>query len=142
MSSFWLGNLYLLLMMICAAASQIVLKALLNETGPIELNWSFVQQLYFPGKFFRFMLSLVLLVAALPLWYMSLSRLDLSYAYSVACLSLVIVTFLSVVFLHETVSVKMWCGIALILLGTILLSVDQSVATTENSQRKANSSST
>ena len=126
MSTFWVGNLYLLLMMLCASGSQILLKALLNETGPIELNWSFIQHLYFPGRLLRLAASMGLLVAALPLWFMSLSRLDLSYAYSAASSSMVIVTFLSMLFLNESVSLRMWCGIILIVIGTIVLSFDQS----------------
>lgn len=121
MSTFWIGNTYLLLAMLCASGSQIVFKALFNETGPLGFNGSFVQALCYPGRILHVLVALVLLVAGFVLWLLSLSRLDLSYAYSVACSGAVIVTLFSVLFLGESVSIRSWCGTVLIVLGTVLL---------------------
>ena len=125
MSKFWLGNVYLLISMLCGAASQIIFKALLNETGPMGLNWSFVQQISSYGIALRISAAVAMLVAAFFFWLMSLSRLDLSYAYAIACSSALFVAFFSVLFLNETVSAKMWAGTALIVLGTVLLVTSQ-----------------
>jgi drug/metabolite transporter (DMT)-like permease len=125
MSTFWMGNIYLLLGMLCASGSQIVFKALFNEMGPLRFNGSFVQALCYPGIVLRVLAALVLLVAGFVLWMMSLSRLDLSYAYPVACSSAVIVALFSVLFLGEAVSIRSWCGTGLIVLGTALLTPSQ-----------------
>jgi multidrug transporter EmrE-like cation transporter len=113
--------MYLLLGMLCASGSQIVFKTLFNETGPLGFNRFFVQALCYPGRVLRVLAALALLVAGFVLWMMSLSRLDLSYAYPVACSSAVIVTLFSVLFLGESVSIRSWGGTVLIVLGTVLL---------------------
>jgi multidrug transporter EmrE-like cation transporter len=67
------------------------------------------------------LVALVLLGTGFVFWMMSLNKLDLSYAYPVACSSAVIITLFSVLFLGEAVSIKGWCGTVLIILGIILL---------------------
>ncbi len=121
MSTFWIGNTYLLLGMLCASGSQIMFKAIFNETGPLGFNGSFVQVLCSPSRGSRVVGALALLVAGFVLWMLSLSRLDLSYAYPVACSSAVVVMLFSILFLGEAVSIRSWCGTGLIVLGTVLL---------------------
>ena len=121
MSNFLLGNTYLLLSMLCGAGSQIAFKVLFNETGPLSLTWSFLQQISSFVKASLLASALALLVAAFLFWLMSLSRLDLSYAYPMACSSALIITFFSMIFLGEAVSFRMWCGTLLIVLGVMLL---------------------
>jgi drug/metabolite transporter (DMT)-like permease len=121
MSQFWLGNLTLLLSVVCASGSQVLFKSLFNETGPLSLDWMSVQALCHPGRALRVISALALLVAGFLLWLASLSRLDLSYAYPVACASALLVTLWCVLFLKETVALSTWFGTALIVLGTMLL---------------------
>jgi undecaprenyl phosphate-alpha-L-ara4N flippase subunit ArnE len=121
MSNFLLGNIYLLLSMLCSAGSQMAFKVLFNETGPLSLTWSFLQQVSSFWKVSVLASALALLVAAFLFWLMSLSRLDLSYAYAIACSSALIITFFSMIFLGEAVSFRMWCGTLLIVLGVMLL---------------------
>jgi drug/metabolite transporter (DMT)-like permease len=121
MSNFWIGNIYLLLAMLCASGSQILLKALLNETGLIGFKWSFAQVLCSQGRALRILMVLAMLIAGFLLWIMSLNRLNISYAYPVACSSTLLITFFSVFFLNEAISVRMWTGTVFIVLGTILL---------------------
>jgi len=121
MTTFWVGNIYLLLTMLCAAGSHILFKALLNEIGPLGFNWNSVYALCFYGRSSRAFLAATLLIAGFLFWIMSLSRLNISYAYPIASASALLVTFFSVLFLEETVSVRMWSGTVLIVAGTILL---------------------
>lgn len=121
MSKFLIGNAYLALAILCAAASQVTLKALLNNVGIFEPHWSFVEHVALVGRIWQLILMLGLFAAGALLWVMSLSRLDLSYAYSIACGSAVIVALLSTIFLDESVSPRMWLGIVLIVVGTLLL---------------------
>lgn len=121
MSRFVTGHAYLFLAMLCASGSQVMLKALLNETGPLSFDRSFFDSLLSSRSALRLAMVLVLLVGGFLFWVMSLSRLDVSYAYALACSSALIVTFLGVVFLGEIVSPKMWLGTVMIVLGTVLL---------------------
>jgi len=121
MSKFWIGNLYLLLAMLCAAGSHVMLKALLNEIGTLGFDWASLQAMCSFGRASRIFAALATLVVGFLLWIMSLSRLDISYAYPIASSSALLVTFFSVLFLDEAVSARMWLATALIVLGTILL---------------------
>ena len=121
MSTFWIGNIYLVLAMLCAAGSHILFKALLNEIGPLGFNWNSVYTLCSYGRSPRVFSAVALLIVGFLCWLMSLSRLNISYAYPIASASALLVTFFSVLFLEEAVSVRMWWGTALIVLGTLLL---------------------
>ena len=98
-----------------------MLKVLLNKTGPLSFNRSFFDSLFSSGRALHLAVVLVLLGAGFLFWLMSLSRLDVSYAYAVACSSALVVMLLGVVFLGETVSPKMWLGTVMIVVGTFLL---------------------
>ena len=62
-----------------------------------------------------------MLVAGFLFWILCLVRLELSYAYPVACSSVLFVSLFSVIFLGETVTPRMWIGTAFILVGLVLL---------------------
>ncbi len=62
-----------------------------------------------------------LLVTAFVLWLLCLQRLDLSYAYPIACASVLLVSLFSMIFLGEAVTPRMWLGSLLILVGIALL---------------------
>ncbi len=98
--------------------STVILARLLQQLGESEKSgFRFIQIL--GGK--RFVLLAApptMLVAGFLFWMMSLSRLDLSYAYPLACPSALLVAVLS---LGEVVTARMWWGAAMIVLGTVLL---------------------
>jgi drug/metabolite transporter (DMT)-like permease len=68
---------------------------------------------------------MALLVPSMLLWLKALSMTDLSFAYPFQSLSLVLISLGSVVLLKESVTVRQWAGICLILLGIILISHSQ-----------------
>jgi drug/metabolite transporter (DMT)-like permease len=121
MSKFLTGNLFLLLSMICASSSQVILKALLGEVGEGPQDWSAWRALLTPERLLRGGGSILLVVAGFVFWLLSLARLELSYAYPVACSSILFVALLSVIFLGETVTPRMWLGTVLVLIGIVLL---------------------
>ena len=122
MSRFVVGNLFLLTSMLCAAASHVLLKSLLDETRIESWTPSALAALLDARTIVRGGLVGVLLVLGFVLWILCLRRLDLSYAYPIACSSLLLVVLFSVLFLGESFTAKMWLGTVLILLGVILLS--------------------
>lgn len=121
MSRFLIGNLFLLLSMICATSSQILLKAVIDDVQPSGSNLGQLQAFLEGGKALRTLAALSLLVLGFAFWVLCLVRLDLSYAYPIACASILFVTFFSVVFLGEPVTARVWGGTVLVVVGIILL---------------------
>ncbi len=67
--------------------------------------------------------GLLTVVAVFVIWSTILSRIDLSVAVPIASFSYILVPVVSVVCLHEQISVLRWIGILLILMGVILVSL-------------------
>lgn len=121
MSRFLIGNLFLAASILLASFAQVVIKALMSE---LDENASFsvkLEQMLAGGRLWRAVLAGTMVVSGFLCWVVCLSRLDLSYAYPIACGSALIVAILSVVFLGETVTWRMWAGTLLILGGTLFL---------------------
>jgi len=130
MSQHLLGNLYLVTGILCSAASQVLIKLAVNRMEHTRWDFSALRQLtdlavavpLFTGGF--------LLILGFLFWLASLTRLDLSYAYPIACTSVLLVTLLSAVFLNETVTLRTWVGTLLILLGILALTPTSKMAGT------------
>jgi uncharacterized membrane protein len=121
MSKFATGNAFLVLSMACAASSQVLLKVLLGEFEGTGFGRAALTNWLTTGRLLRGGVSMTLLVAGFLFWLLALSRLELSYAYPIACTSILIVTLLSAVFLGETLTLRMWTGTALVLVGIVML---------------------
>lgn len=121
MSRFVTGNVFLLLSMLCAASSQLLLKAVLRGIDPPGLAWRSWEPLLAPDRLGRGAAAMALIVAGFVFWVLCLARLELSYAYPVACSSILIVALLGVLVLGETMTPSAWAGAALIVGGVILL---------------------
>jgi uncharacterized membrane protein len=57
------------------------------------------------------------------IWSTILSKIDLSVAVPIASFSYILVALVSILFLHETITLLRWMGIFLILTGVIFVSV-------------------
>lgn len=125
MSRFVAGNLFLLLSMVCASTSQLVLKSVLRGVDPPGLAWSSWQPFLESARLLRGGVALLLIVGGFGFWVLALARLELSYAYPIACCSILFVALLSAVFLGEPITGKMWLGTVLILVGVVLLTPEQ-----------------
>jgi drug/metabolite transporter (DMT)-like permease len=121
MTRFAVGNLFLLLSMACASTSQLILKAALRGVDPPGLGWSTWKPFLAPDRLARGGGAMVLIVAGFGFWVLALTRLELSYAYPIACSSILFVALLSALFLGEPITPKMWAGTVLILIGVVLL---------------------
>lgn len=55
------------------------------------------------------------------LWLAAMSTLDVSYMYPLLSLAYVVVAFFAVVFLGEVITLPRWIGIALVMIGCILI---------------------
>jgi drug/metabolite transporter (DMT)-like permease len=107
--------------MVLAATSQIMLKGVLREVEPLGLSWSAWQSMLAPERSIRAGAAMLMIGVGFLSWVMCLARLELSYAYPIACSSILLVALFSAVFLGESITLKMWLGSALIVVGVILL---------------------
>jgi drug/metabolite transporter (DMT)-like permease len=121
MSSFLIGNLFLVGSMVCNSGSQLLIKKVLDEVKDNPTGGSFLQQMLVPDRLLRGGAGMFLIVAGFVFWMLCLARLQLAYAYPIACSSVLLVTFFSAIFLNEAVTGRMWAGTALVLLGIVLL---------------------
>jgi len=121
MSRFVVGNLFLLLSVVGATGGHVLLKGVVDDVKSSGLSWETVQALGAADRLWRGGAGAALVAVAFLFWLLALTRLDLSYAYPVACSSLLLVTLFSVVFLGEPVTLRIWIGTVLILAGLALL---------------------
>ncbi len=110
----------LLFAVLLGAVGQILLKSGLSQLGshpkPGPIFASIFTNIRVFGGFFCYGVS--------SLFYLlALSRLDLSYAYPMIALGYVIVTYLSWQFLHEQVPAMRVLGLAIIILGVVVLAL-------------------
>ncbi len=120
MSRFVLGNVFLAASIGCAALSQVLLKAVLRGSDPGDLR-ALLGALFASGRGATSGLALVLVASGFVCWLQALTRLDLSYAYPIACASILVVAFLSWLVLGEPLSARAWVGTLLVLAGVALL---------------------
>lgn len=121
MSSFSYGNLFLIISILLGAVSQVLFKLIFNMTGPLTPALFYSPQLLNGRIMVLAALAFAMLVGGFICWTLSLSRLDLSYAYPLACTSILFVAFLGVLFLGETLSAKAIVGMVLVVIGTALI---------------------
>ena len=120
-SRFVTGNLFLVISVISATLSQVLLKHLLDEVRPEGLGWSAIQPFLAAEKLLQTIAVGLLLVIGYLFWVLALAKLDLSYAYPIASMSVLVAAFFSVLFLGEVMNARMWVGTVLITAGLVLL---------------------
>jgi drug/metabolite transporter (DMT)-like permease len=121
MSQFAVGNMFLGLSVLLGAGAQVVLKRLMLAMGSGGIQALTPVRLWNDGLLSVATAAGAMLIAGFLFWLASLSRLDLSYAYPVACTSALLVAVFSALFLNETVTLKMIAGTILMVAGATLL---------------------
>jgi len=115
------GNVFLLGSMLCTVGSQLLIKRVIDEARRSAAGGAAWLELLTRERVLRGGAALMLMVFASVFWLLCLTRLDLAYAYPIACASVLFVTLFSAVFLHEAVTARIWAGTVLVLLGVLLL---------------------
>ena len=107
-SQFWSGNLFLLISILLGSGSQVVFKAAFNITGPLGPGLLLSPQVLSGKVIVLLALAFAMLVGGFIFWALCLSRLDLSYAYPLACASALLVALLSALFLGEALPAELF----------------------------------
>jgi uncharacterized membrane protein len=111
-----------LAMVVCANAGDLMLKRGMSQIGAVQLT--------VPGLEHAFRLTVtsgtiwmaIFFLSGFMLSYMTvLSWADYSYVMPAGAFGYAMLTFLAVVFLHESVSPRRWVGVVLICAGVLLV---------------------
>lgn len=95
---------------------QILIKIGLDKNGGIKIS-SFWSIFFIPDIFF----GLLLYVLATFVWFIILSRMNLSVAYPMQSLSYVFGIFAASLVFKETITMSKWIGIIFIVIGVIFI---------------------
>ena len=111
-----------LAMVVCANAGDLMLKRGMSQIGAIELTAAGI------GHGFRLTVTNgtiwagIFFLTGFMVSYMTvLSWADYSYVSPAGAFGYALLTFMAVIFLHETVSARRWVGVVFICVGVLLV---------------------
>jgi drug/metabolite transporter (DMT)-like permease len=107
------------LLVLIWTAVQVLLKLGLNKLAGKEVNLRFFGQAL---ASWPILAALGLAILGSLIWFVVLTRFELSYSNLMVSLTFVLVTLASVAFFKEHISLLRWVGAALIVLGVFLVS--------------------
>jgi undecaprenyl phosphate-alpha-L-ara4N flippase subunit ArnE len=116
--------IFVLLTNIFFAASSVLFKLALNKIGKIEFS-SIKDSLSIAVKLVGsplFFAGIASATVGSGFYYILLSRMNLSIAYPLLSLAYIFVTFGSIIFCKESISLHAWIGIAFVCVGVALVS--------------------
>jgi|SRR5579862_9043434 len=111
-----------LAMVVCANVGDLMLKRGMSQIGAVQLT--------LPGLSHAFRLTVtngtiwvgIFFLTGFMISYMTvLSWADYSYVMPAGAFGYAVLTFLAVIFLHESVSPRRWVGVVLICVGVLLV---------------------
>ena len=111
-----------LAMVVCANAGDLTLKRGMSQIGAVQLTSAGLAQAFLLTVTNRTIWIGILFLTGFMLSYMTvLSWADYSYVMPAGAFGYALLTFLAVVFLHESVSPRRWVGVVLICVGVMLV---------------------
>ena len=121
---FILNHLYLLLAIFFGVVSQLIIKWQMSAFSFNDYEtWQDKFALAFSMLLNPYIIiSLILTLLAGVAWMISMTKFEISYAYPFTLLGLVLVTIFSVIFFGESINTYKIIGIAVIILGIVLIS--------------------
>jgi len=121
---FILNHLYLLLAIFFGVVSQLIIKWQMSAFSFNDYEtWQDKFALAFSMLLNPYIIiSLILTLLAGVTWMIAMTKFEISYAYPYTLLGLVFVTIFSVIFFGESINTYKIIGIAMIILGIVLIS--------------------
>jgi len=111
-----------LAMVVCANAGDLLLKRGMAQIGPVELTAQGLAQAFRLTVTSATIWAAIFFLLGFMVSYMTvLSWADYSYVMPAGAFGYAVLTFLAVVFLHESVSPRRWVGVVLICVGVLLV---------------------
>ena len=111
-----------LAMVVCANAGDLLLKRGMAQIGAVELTEHGLAQAFRLTVSSATIWAAIFFLLGFMVSYMTvLSWADYSYVMPAGAFGYAVLTFLAVVFLHESVSTRRWVGVVLICVGVLLV---------------------
>lgn len=111
-----------LAMVVCANAGDLLLKRGMAQIGAVELTAQGMAQAFrLTVTNATVWLAIFFLIGFMVSYMTVLSWADYSYVMPAGAFGYAVLTFLAVIFLHESVSPRRWVGVALICVGVLLV---------------------
>lgn len=111
-----------LAMVVCANAGDLLLKHGMAQIGRVELTLHGILQAFrLTVTSATIWLAIFFLIGFMVSYMTVLSWADYSYVMPAGAFGYAVLTFLAVVFLHESVSPRRWIGVVLICMGVLLV---------------------
>ena len=112
----------ILAMVVCANVGDLMLKRGMTQIGAVQISLAGLQHAFLATVTNGTIWIGIAFLTAFMLSYMTvLSWADYSYVMPAGAFGSALLTFLAVVFLHESVSPRRWVGVALICVGVLLV---------------------
>ncbi len=111
-----------LAMVVCANAGDLLLKHGMSRIGAVELTAHGIAQAFRLTVTNGIIWAGIIFLLGFMVSYMTvLSWADYSYVMPAGAFGYAVLTFLAVIFLHESVSPRRWIGVFLICVGVLLV---------------------
>src|SRR6516225_6270547 len=111
-----------LAMVVCANVGDLLLKRGMTEIGAVEMTRQGMAQAFrLTVTNATIWLAILFLIGFMVSYMTVLSWADYSYVMPAGAFGYAALTFLAVVYLHESVSPRRWIGVALICVGVLLV---------------------
>ena len=95
-------------------ASQTFLKISLQRFGAFSWTWNYFKTVF---TTWQFAASGIAALSAMLTWFYVLKHYEFSIAYPLLSISYIIGLLSAYFFLHETISLSRWIGVAIIMIG-------------------------
>jgi uncharacterized membrane protein len=127
-----------LTMVVCANVGDLMLKRGMTQIGAVELTLGGLRHAFVLTVTSGTIWIGIFFLVGFMLSYMTvLSWADYSYVMPAGAFGYALLTFLAVVFLHESVSPRRWVGVALICVGVLLVGQTKPRTTAEAAREVA-----
>ncbi|HEV2197802.1 MAG TPA: hypothetical protein VGR55_19615 [Candidatus Acidoferrum sp.] len=111
-----------LAMVVCANVGDLLLKRGMAQIGAVELTLHGIAQAFrMTVTSATIWLAIFFLIGFMVSYMTVLSWADYSYVMPAGAFGYAVLTFLAVIFLHESVSSRRWVGVVLICVGVLLV---------------------
>ena len=111
-----------LAMVVCANVGDLLLKRGMAQIGAVELTLHGIAQAFrMTVTNATIWLAIFFLIGFMVSYMTVLSWADYSYVMPAGAFGYAVLTFLAVIFLHESVSPRRWVGVVLICVGVLLV---------------------
>ena len=109
-------------MVVCANVGDLLLKQGMTQIGAVELTGHGIAQAFrLTVTNATVWLAIFFLIGFMVSYMTVLSWADYSYVMPAGAFGYAVLTFLAVIFLHESVSPRRWVGVVLICVGVLLV---------------------